>query len=291
MSIVYLNGQFLPIEAACISPLDRGFLFGDGVYEVISVYHGKLFHAQEHLNRLNRSLDAIRLTSPFQNDQWLSLIHELLQQNQITHQTKSIYLQITRGADTKRDHLFPSTDTAPTIFIFLMDLHPPGYEKLQQGFKAITYPDHRWDRCHIKSILLLPNILASQTAKDNQATEALLIRSGYVLEGASSNVFTAKDNVIQTPPLGEFILGGVIRDIVLELAKQNHLQIQETSITKEALFNADEVWITSSTREIMPIIDIDHQQIGTGKSGPLWHRMIQYFHTAIYAGISKGECL
>ena len=287
MSTVYLNGQFLPIEAAHISPLDRGFLFGDGVYEVISVYQGKLFHAQEHLDRLNRSLDAIRLSSPFQKDQWLSLIHELLQRNQITHQTKSIYLQITRGTDTKRDHLFPSADTAPTVFIFLMDLHPPGYEKLQQGFKAITYPDHRWDCCHIKSILLLPNILASQTAKDNQATEALLIRNGYVLEGASSNVFTVKDNVIQTPPLGEFILGGVIRDIVLELAKQNHLQIQETSITKEALFNADEVWITSSTREIMPIIDIDHQQIGTGKSGPLWHRMIRYFHALINTSTSN----
>jgi len=287
MSTVYLNGQFLPIEAAHISPLDRGFLFGDGVYEVISVYQGKLFHAQEHLDRLNRSLDAIRLSSPFQKDQWLSLIHELLQRNQITHQTKSIYLQITRGTDTKRDHLFPSADTAPTVFIFLMDLHPPGYEKLQQGFKAITYPDHRWDCCHIKSILLLPNILASQTAKDNQATEALLIRNGYVLEGASSNVFIVKNNVLQTPPLGKFILGGVIRDIVLELAKQNHIQTQETSITQEALFDADEVWVTSSTREIMPIIDIDHQQIGTGKSGPLWHRMIRYFHALINTSTSN----
>lgn len=287
MSTVYLNGQFLPIEAAHISPLDRGFLFGDGVYEVISVYQGKLFHAQEHLDRLNRSLDAIRLSSPFQKDQWLSLIHELLQRNQITHQTKSIYLQITRGTDTKRDHLFPSADTAPTVFIFLMDLHPPGYEKLQQGFKAITYPDHRWDCCHIKSILLLPNILASQTAKDNQATEALLIRNGYVLEGASSNVFIVKNNVLQTPPLGKFILGGVIRDIVLELAKQNHIQTQETSITQEALFDADEVWVTSSTREIMPIIDIDHQQIGVGKSGPLWRRMIQDFHAAINTSASN----
>lgn len=271
MSIVLLNNEFLPAEQARISPLDRGFIFGDGVYEVIPVYGGQLFMLDEHLRRLNRSLAGVRIRQPHSDTQWDELLHTLVKRNNGGDQ--SLYLQITRGV-AARDHAFPDDNISPTVFVMCNPLSPVSDPLLQKGVVAITLEDTRWKHCNLKTIALLPNILLRQQALDNNAAEAILIRDGNVTEGAASNVFIVKDKVIITPPEGPTLLPGITRDLVLELATKNNLANKQQLITPEDLLSADEIWLTSSSKEILPVIRLDDLPVANGKPGSVWKQMI-----------------
>lgn len=279
--IVYLNGKFLPITQANISVMDRGFLFGDGVYEVIPVFENKLFRAEQHLVRLQKSLAGIRLSLPTHID-IPAIIDELIQRNSEQGANRAIYMQITRGAPATRDHAFP-TNTAPTIFMQSTAFTPATIESLSGGAKAITVNDIRWHHCYIKAITLLPNVLFAQQAKEANAKEAILIRDGMAMEGTSSNLFIVKDDVLITPPATHEILKGVTRDLVLELAEKHHIKYREQEIPREMLYNADEVWMTGSIKEILPITQIDDAQVADGKVGPMWRRMFEYYQQAKHA--------
>jgi D-alanine transaminase len=272
--LVYLNGEYLPLDSARISPLDRGFLFGDGVYEVIPAFAGHLFRASQHLDRLQNSLDAIHLKNPHTHAEWLAILNGLIEKQ--SHEHHSIYLQVTRGADNKRDHAIPE-DISPTVFIMSTEIIPPPADLESKGITAITQNDSRWSHCDIKAITLLANILHKREALEAGCTEALMVRDGKVIEGSASNVFTVSAGKIQTPPKSQFLLPGITRDLVLELARANQMPASETDITIEALYAADEVWVSSSTREILPVVRIDQNRIGNGKPGVAWKRMRQLY--------------
>lgn len=273
MGIAYLNGEFLPLEQARVSVLDRGFLFGDGVYEVLPVYGRRLFRLEHHLQRLDQSLAGIRLANPLPAEAWQGLLEEVIARNAEFEQ--SVYLQITRGA-AKRDHAFPR-GVAPTVFAMSNPLAPmPAYVK-ERGVAAIMLEDIRWRYCHIKAIALLPNILLRQQALDVGADEAILIRDGEVTEGAASNVYIVRDGTLTTPPKGPFLLPGVTRDLVLELAAAHDIPCREVPVTRAQLMEADEVWLTSSTKEVLPVTRLDGQPVGDGLPGPLWKRMIELY--------------
>jgi D-alanine transaminase len=273
MGTVYLNGSFLPLEQATISPLDRGFVFGDGVYEVIPVYGGRLFRLEEHLLRLDGSLAGIRLASPHTQAEWTRILTGLVEHNHGGDQ--SVYLQITRGA-AKRDHAFPR-DCAPTVFAMSSPLAPIPAEIRQSGVAAITLPDIRWQYCHLKTIALLPNILLRQQALDQGAAEAILIRDGEATEGAASNLFIVRDGTLLTPPKGPHLLPGITRDLIMELAAQHQIPQREAAISADDLAQADEVWLSSSTREILPVTRLDGHPVGSGQPGSLWKRMIAWY--------------
>ena len=273
MSIVYLNGEFIPAADASISPLDRGFIFADGVYEVIPVFHGRLFRLEDHLQRLDLSLAGIKIKQPFNHGQWKEILTELVDKN--GGGNLSLYLQVTRGV-APRDHAFP-IDTPPTIFAMVTALKPLSPEIVRHGVAAVTLEDIRWKFCNIKSIALLPNILLRQQAIENGATEAILIREGKVTEGAASNVFIVTANRLITPPKGPGLLPGITRDLVLELAKNHDIAVQEAEISLFDLQNADEIWLTSSTREIIPVTSLDGKPVKSGIPGPLWIRVSQIY--------------
>jgi D-alanine transaminase len=267
---VYLNGDFLPIEEAKISVLDRGFLFGDGVYEVIPVFANKPFRLHEHLLRLDNSLKGIRLNSPFSHREWKAMFASLIEKS--GGGDLSIYLQVTRGATPKRDHTLPKV-AKPTIFAMCNPMPLSEPPEAQKGACAITLEDNRWHACNVKAITLLANILLRQKAVDKGCAEAILLRNGMVTEGAASNLFAVIDNQLITPPKSNHVLPGITRDLIIELANANGLPCEERAISAEALRQASEIWVTSSTREILPIIKLDEQQIGTGKPGTLWLKM------------------
>ncbi|MDH5407783.1 MAG: D-amino acid aminotransferase [Gammaproteobacteria bacterium] len=271
--IVYLNGEYLPVDQAKVPVLDRGFIFGDGIYEVIPVYGGTLFRLEEHLIRLDNSLQAVRISNPFKHSEWQEMLESLLQKNSGTDQ--SVYVQITRGV-AQRDHGFPE-NTQPTIFAMVNPLITPTVDALQQGISAITVNDIRWQNCHIKAIALLPNILMRQQALDKGATEAIMIRDGNVTEGAASNIFVIKDGIIRTPPKSNHLLPGITRDLVVELAHANELPCEEVSISEAELNNADEIWLTSSTKEIMPVTQLNDNIRNDGQPGPVWQQMYAIF--------------
>lgn len=263
--IVYLNGQFLPLSQAKVSVMDRGFLFGDGVYEVIPVYGGKPFRLAEHLERLENSLGGIRMISPLRTAEWEAVFSRLIEGTQ----DQAIYLQVTRGAPPKRDHAFPKEPVPPTVFAMCSPIAPIPAE----GVCAITVPDIRWQWCHIKAITLLANVLLRQQAVDQGCAEAILVRDGFAIEGAASNLFVVVDGVVLTPPKGHDILPGITRDLVVEIAKERGTALEERKITLDELQRADEVWLTSSTREILPVVTLDGQPVGEGAPGPVWTRM------------------
>ncbi|MGZ5028726.1 MAG: D-amino acid aminotransferase [Methylobacter sp.] len=267
---VYLNGQYLPLCDAKISVMDRGFLFGDGIYEVIPSYSGKLFHFQEHMERLENSLSSIRLPNPHDRAQWLKILTPLLDKNL----DQSIYLQITRGVAPKRDHAFPE-HVSPTVFAMCSNIVP--FENLDSGVKAISVDDSRWEMCNVKATTLLANILLRQQAVEQGCAEAILVKDGYVTEGAASNIFAVIDGVLITPPIGREILPGITRNVILELAEQNNIPCSEDIISLDALKTASEIWLTSSTREIVPVVQLDDETIANGKPGPIWHTMNQLF--------------
>lgn len=263
--IVYLNGEFLPLSAAKVSVMDRGFLLGDGVYEVIPVYGGQPFRMAEHLERLERSLAGIRMAPPLDAATWEGVFRRLIEGGH----DQSIYLQVTRGAAPKRDHAFPKEPVPPTVFAMCTPIAPiPA-----AGVSAITVPDIRWQWCHIKAITLLANVLLRQQAVEEGCAEAILVRDGYAIEGAASNLFVVLDGVMLTPPKSNDILPGITRDLAVELAQAHGLPLEERKIELDELRRAEEVWVTSSTREILPVVELDGVKVGAGVPGPVWIRM------------------
>lgn len=270
---VFLNGKYLPLAEAKVSVLDRGFIFADGVYEVIPAYGGRLFRLAAHLQRLQDSLDAIRLNNPYRPDEWQSILNRLVAFN--AHQDQSVYLQLTRGV-APRDHGFP-LDITPTVFAMASPLKPVDAQLLETGIEAVSLPDSRWQHCNIKGIALLANILLRQQAMDENAMEAILVRAGLVTEGAASNVFIVERGVIKTPSKGPHLLAGITRDLIVELAHANHMPCEETDIDAQQLAGADEVWLSSSSREILPVTRLNHRPIGDGRPGPVWQKMYTMF--------------
>lgn len=279
LSIAWLNGRFLPLADACVPVLDRGFIFGDGVYEVIPVYAGKPFRLAHHLQRLANSLAAVRIDDPHSEEEWQGLIAELISRNGGGDQ--SVYLQVTRGI-APRDHRFPE-GSRPTVFLMSNPFRPVPEAELREGVTAVTLNDIRWEYCHIKSIALLPNILLRQQAVEQGAAEAILLRQGEVTEGAASNVFIVSDGVIVTPPKGDCLLPGITRDLVVELAMEHALECEERPIPEAELRRAQEIWLTSSTREILPVTRLDAIPVGDGQPGPLWHTMIGHYRRFVDA--------
>lgn len=273
-SIVYLNGKYLPIHEACISVLDRGFLLGDGVYEVIPVYGGNPFRIDQHLQRLENSLEQVRIPFPCTRGEWSGILDDIIERNGSGDQ--SIYLQVTRGIAAKRDHAFPDP-IHPTVFVMSNPLLPVAGKILREGVRAITLDDIRWHRCDIKAITLLANVLLRQQALDDGSAEAILVRDGLASEGAASNLFIVKNGTVITPPTGPKLLPGVTRDLVLELAEQHDIPWCEQDIRLQDLFGAEEVWFSSSTKEILPVIQVDDQKIGTGAPGPIWDALYQHY--------------
>lgn len=270
MNNIFLNGEFLPVEEARIPVLDRGFLFGDGVYEVIPAFAGHLFRLTEHLDRLNSSLRAIRMEPPLSHGKWERILGQLIAQ--YPESDLNVYLQVTRGADSKRDHAIPQ-GIAPTLFAMATPVLPRRPDNYREGVAAITLDDIRWGLCNIKAITLLANVLLKQEAVDANATEAILIRDGVAYEGAASNLFVVQNGTIVTPPKGPRLLPGITRDLILELAASARLPFRESDIPAEELNQADEIWLSSSNREIMPVTLLNGEQVGDGKPGPHWHRI------------------
>lgn len=271
---VFLNGRLLPIEQAYIPVLDRGFIFGDGVYEVIPVYSGRPFRLQEHLRRLDQSLVAIRLANPYNAQTWEKLIHELLVPNMACsadYQDISLYLQVTRGA-ALRDHAFPR-DVSPTVFMMCSPLVVPSKAQCESGVAAISASDIRWDRCDIKAVSLLANVLLRQLAVDAGAVETVLFRDGILTEGAVSNIFAVENGVILAPPKDRHMLPGITYDLILELADTNDIPLEVGYFAEARIRAADELWTTSSAREVLAITTLDGQPVGSGRPGPVFWRM------------------
>jgi D-alanine transaminase len=271
--IVYLNGQFLPLEEARVPVLDRGFIFGDGVYEVIPVYSRHPFRLREHLNRLQHSLAGLRLDNPYTLEQWEALIFDLIERNEL--QDQSVYLQVTRGP-APRDQAFPKQVT-PTVFLMCMELVTPPRELVEHGASAISARDIRWDRCDLKVTSLLPNVLLRQVSADTGAAETIMFRNGILTEGSASNIFAVENGVILTPPKDNHVLPGITYDVVLELAAAEGIPVEFGHFEEARIRHADELWCTSSTKEILAIVELDGQTIGKGKPGPIYHRMYQLY--------------
>ncbi|MEW6039702.1 MAG: D-amino acid aminotransferase [Pseudomonadota bacterium] len=278
--LVYLNGEFLPLDQARVSVLDRGFLFGDGVYEVIPVYGGRPLRLEEHLRRLDDSLRGIRMTSPLSRAEWAEIIGRLID----GADDQSVYLQVTRGAGPARDHSIPA-GARPTVFAMSSPIVPVP----AAGARAITLDDIRWRWCNIKAITLLPNVLLRQEAVDKGCAEAVLVRDGHVTEGTASNVFAVIDGVIVTPPKGPELLPGITRDLVLELAQADGLKARELRIGLDEFRGAEEIWITSSTREVLPVVELDGRPVGQGNPGRVWERvsaLYQDFKRRLKSGVT-----
>lgn len=265
----YLNGEFGPLLDARVSPLDRGFLFADGVYEVIPVHRSRPFRLRAHLQRLDDSLAAIRLPNPHGEREWQAILQQLAAATGGTELL--LYLQVTRGGEAGRNHLFPRP-AVPTVFAFASPYPVPGTKALDDGLSAVTLEDIRWSRCDIKSIALLANVLLRQEAADRGADEALLVRDGLLLEGSSSSVLLCIGGTLVTPPNDQRILPGTSRDAVLELA-QGWLPSQVCPLEARELASCDEIWIASAGRGVLPVTRVDGAPIGTGRPGPLWREM------------------
>jgi D-alanine transaminase len=268
---IYLNGQFMPVEEARISVLDRGFIFGDGVYEVIPAYSRKAFRLPEHLRRLQHSLDGIQLANPHSDSEWTRIIEQLIALHSSDDQY--LYLHITRGA-AERDHAFPNPPVAPTVFVMSKPLNTPAPALLESGIACITAPDNRWLRCDIKAISLLPNVLLRQLAITAGCAETILIRDdAFMTEGAASNIFVVKNGILLAPPKDHLMLPGITYDVILEIAAANHIPHEVRCISKAEVFAADELLLTSSTKEVLPITQLDGQPVGNGKPGAMFAKM------------------
>jgi len=270
----YLNGSFLPIDEARVSPLDRGFLFGDGAYELIPVYSRRPFRREEHLKRLQQTLDGIRLANPLSPAEWTAVVDRLIAE--ASFEDQSVYLQVTRGADTKRDHAFPK-GVAPTAFAFTAPLVTTPEAVRERGIECITVVDSRWLHCNLKVLALLPNVLLRQQAIDEGCVEAILLRDGFLTEGAASNIFVCKDGVLLAPPKDHRMLPGITYDVVLELAARHGVPHEVREIPAHELMGADEVWMTSSTKEILPVTRLDGKPVGAGVPGPMAGQMYRRY--------------
>ena len=274
--LVYLNGALTPLSEAKIPVLDRGFIFGDGIYEVIPVYQRKMFRSDQHLARLFRSLTAIGITNPHSKEEWLSLIDQVMTAHEADDQM--VYIQVTRGV-AKRAHAFPKEAT-PTVFIMTNPIVLPSATAREQGVACVSMEDKRWLRCEIKSISLLGNVLAAENAAEHGVTESIQFRDGYLTEASSSNVWIVKNGVMVGPPKDNLILEGIRYGLIQELCAAQNIPLEARRITKEEVFAADEVMLSSATKEILAVVRIDEQTIGKGKPGPIYQQLFQAYQQA-----------
>ncbi|MBN1219061.1 MAG: D-amino acid aminotransferase [Anaerolineae bacterium] len=276
--IVYFNGQFIPKENVGISPDDRGFLFADGVYEVIRVYHGQLFQADRHWQRLARSLGELRMDG-LDLEIFGQIAGRLLDENHLDNSDALIYIQITRGA-APRQHAFPGQETPVTIYAAASPF-TPSPEKMERGVKIILMPDIRWARCDIKTVALLPNVLAYQQARDGGAEEAVFVRDGAITEGTHSNFAAVFAGQLVTYPQSHYILAGITRAVVLDLCRELNIPANEFPIFEKDLPHADEMMLLSTASEITPVAQVDHWQVGNGKPGPITQKLQQAFRKLV----------
>jgi D-alanine transaminase len=273
---VYLNGQFLPLEDAKVSVLDRGFIYGDGVYELVPVYGRRPYRLRQHLARLQRSLDGIRLANPHTDAEWEAIIAGLI--GRMTFADQGVYLQVTRGA-AKRDHAFPAGVT-PTVFMMSNPLVLPSREQVERGVAVVTAVDERWLHCDLKTISLLGNVLARQLAVDAGATETVLFRNGYLTEASASNVLLVRGGVIVAPPKDNQILPGITYDVAFELAREGGLPIEVRPVPKDEALAADEMWLSSSTKEVLAVTSLDGRPFAGGTPGPVFRKVHALFQAS-----------
>jgi D-alanine transaminase len=270
---VFLNGKLLPIEQASVSVLDRGFIFGDGVYELVPVYSRVPFRLDEHLTRLERSLGEAKIRNPYTRAQWRSNIYQVIDAQ--TFDDQGVYFQVTRGV-AKRDHAFPKS-LEPTVFMMSNPLVSPPQPQVDKGGAAVSATDNRWLRCDIKSISLIGNCLLRQMSAEAGAVETILFRDGKLTEASASNVFIVKRGVIHSPPKSNLILPGITYDVVSELARANNLAIEFRDVAEAEVRAADEIWVTSSSKEVLAIVELDGKPVGDGRPGPVFRRMHQLY--------------
>mgnify|MGYP006275444843 CR=1 FL=1 len=274
--IVYLNGELVPLAEARIPVLDRGFIFGDGVYEVVPVYAGRPFRLAQHLKRLTRSLAAIGIDNPFDDAGWTALVKDLVARHPWRDQF--VYMQVTRGV-ARRDHAFPK-GIRPTVFAMTSEFVAPSAEQREQGVAAITGPDERWLHCDIKSVSLLGNVLAKQTAVEAGAAECLMFRDGILTEGSSSNIWVVRGGRVFGSPVDHLVLEGIRVGLLAELCARCGIDYELRRIAREEVLQADELMLTSATREILPITRLDGKPVGEGRPGPVYHRLIDAYQAA-----------
>jgi D-alanine transaminase len=265
----WFNGAFVQLAEVRISPLDRAFLFGDAVYEVIPVYAGQPFLLDPHLDRLERSLGELRIRNPCSRAEWVTIISGLIERN--GGGNRAVYLQVSRGADVGRDHAFPGDQVSPTVFGMVSAISEPDPD--QPGIQAITRPDQRWARCDIKSTALLANILARQEAREASAGEAILLRDGHLSEGSGSSVIIVEHGVLVRPPAGPEVLPGTTTDAVFTVARRCGRTCRDEAIPETRLRRADEIWIAAAMRGIVPVVTLDGRPVGTGEPGPVWQQV------------------
>lgn len=267
--IAFVNGRFIPLAEAMVSIEDRGFQFGDGVYEVIRTYDGCPFELDEHLARLDRSARALDLRQPYSRELWRQHILEGIRR--AAYPESKVYLQITRGV-APRDHAY-AADLSPTVVMTVRELHPLSLSVQAAGVEAMTIEDIRWGRCDIKSVNLLANVLARQQAKQAKVFETILVKDGQVTEGAVSNVMVVRDGAVITAPEGPRILSGVTRAVVLRIARQEGCHVDERYFSRQDLYDADEVFLTGTTVEVLGVVRVDGKTIAGGKPGPITQRL------------------
>jgi D-alanine transaminase len=282
---VFLNGKLVPLEQANVSVLDRGFIFGDGVYELVPVYSRVPFRLDEHLTRLERSLGEAKIRNPYSRAQWRSNIYQLVDAQ--TFDDQGVYFQVTRGV-AKRDHAFPKS-LEPTVFMMSNPLLSPPQAQVEKGGTAVSATDNRWLRCDIKSISLIGNCLLRQMSAEAGAVETILFRDGKLTEASASNVFIVKRGVIQSPPKSNLILPGITYDVVSELAHANNLPIEFREVSEAEVRAADEIWVTSSSKEVLAIVELDGKRVGDGRPGPLFRRMHQLYQEFKQKVMRSGE--
>ena len=269
--LVYLNGEYVEHASARVSVDDRGFLFADGVYEVARVYAGRIFLMHPHMERMRHGLTELRI-NPAAVDDVPEIAERLLDENDLRHGDATVYVQVTRGA-APRAHAFPAPETPPTVYVMAKPFkqHPATY--FEDGVAAVTVPDTRWSRCDIKSIALLPNVLANQQAKEQGAFEALFVRDGVVIEGSHSNLFGVLNGELVTYELCGYILGGITRKLIMDRAPELGITVREAPIHLDQLEKVEELFLSGTTTEVMPISKVDHKLVGDGKPGPITRRL------------------
>lgn len=280
--LVYLNGRYIPAQEALVPVDDRGFLFADGVYEVVLCNDGRPFLFDEHMRRMAQGLSALRIRFD-ELDALRDVAQRLLEENRLEDGLATIYVQVTRGV-APRKHAFPPDGTPPTVYVAARPFQRHPNEFFSNGVEAITIPDTRWSRCDIKSIALLPNVLANQQAKEAGAFEALLVRDGIVLEGSHSNLLGVFDGTLVTYPVCNYILPGITRARLLALARELGIPTMEAPIHLQDLARADEMFLAGTTTEVMPLVRIDGRQIGAGKPGPITRRLLEAYREEIRNG-------
>ncbi|UCE30909.1 MAG: D-amino acid aminotransferase [Burkholderiales bacterium] len=283
--IVYLNGNWLPLAEAHVPVLDRGFIFGDGIYEVVPVYRAVPFRWLQHLARLERSLAEVRIDDPLGPEAWTAMVYELVDRQDAPDQF--VYMQVTRGV-ARRDHAFPAAAT-PTVFAMSTPFPGVPTEQREHGVAAITLPDERWLRCHIKSTSLLGNVLARQQAVDAGAVECVMFRDGRLTEGAASNIWVVRDGIVMTPPRSHLILAGIRIGLVEELCLQADVPLAVRPVERIEVDSADELMLTSATKELIPIVSLDGRPVGSGSPGPMYRRLRAAYDAAVEASVARGR--